>query len=60
MDEKPKVNDVVDTTDCLEAIGAFKAMKNLFFLVVFICLIVLQGIFWLNHLGYIDVSEASV
>jgi hypothetical protein len=60
MDDKPKVNDVVDTTDCLEAIGAFKAMKNLFFMVVFICLIVLQGIFWLNYLGYIDASETSV
>lgn len=59
MDEKPKVNDVVDTTDCLEAITAFKSMKNLFFMVAFIALLALQGIFWLNYLGYIDVSEAK-
>ncbi len=57
MDEKTKVNDVVDTTDCLEAIGAFKAMKNLFFTVTFICLVVLQGVFWLNYLGYVDASD---
>jgi hypothetical protein len=60
MNDKPNVSDVVDTTDCLEAIGAFKAMKNLFFLAVFLCMVVLQGIFWLNHLGYIDVSDAPV
>jgi hypothetical protein len=59
MDDNTSVNDAVDTTDCLEAIGAFKAMKNLFFMVVFISLIVLQGIFWLNHLGYIEVSKSS-
>jgi hypothetical protein len=56
MDDKSTVNDVVDTTDCLEAIGTFKAMKNLFFIVTFVCLIALQGVFWLNHLGYVDVS----
>ena len=58
MDEKPSLSDAVDTTDCLEAIGAFKAMKNLFFVITFIALVVLQGIFWLNYLGYIDVSRA--
>jgi hypothetical protein len=60
MNDKPNVSDVVDTTDCLEAIGAFKAMKNLFFLAVFLCMVVVQGIFWLNYLGYIDVSDAPV
>ena len=59
MDEKPSLSDAVDTTDCLEAIGVFKATKNLFFMVAFIALIVLQGVFWLNYLGYIDVSEVS-
>jgi len=59
MDEKPKVNDVVDTTDCLEAIAAFKATKNLFFVITFIALLTLQGIFWLKYLGYIDASEVK-
>jgi len=53
MNENEKTHDqLLDTTDCLEAIGVFKAMKNLFFLISLICLIVLQGSFWLvdrNH-----------
>ncbi|MCF7955500.1 MAG: hypothetical protein K9M75_06840 [Phycisphaerae bacterium] len=59
MDEKPSLSNAVDTTDCLEAIGTFKSMKNLFFMVSFIALVILQGVFWLNYLGYVDVSGAS-
>lgn len=56
MDDKTNVNSVVDTTDCLEAIGVFKAAKNFFFIIIFICLIIVQSVFWLNYLGYIDAS----
>lgn len=61
MNENSKMNDVVDTTDCFEAIGACKGMKNLSFIIVLICLLLLQGVFWLNTTGYIDsVEETAV
>ena len=58
MNDRPKINDAVDTTDCLEAIGAFKSMKNLLFLVTILAMLAVQGVFWLNYAGYIDLSES--
>lgn len=60
MSEFEKRGDIVDTTDCLEAISAMKGMKNWLFVLVFLGLVVLQGIFWLNYLGYIDKTECPV
>lgn len=60
MNESSKVNDVVDTTDCLEAIVACKGMKNLSFVIVLICLLLLQGVFWLSATGYINSAEEGV
>ena len=60
MNEISKINDVVDTTDCLEAIGACKGMKNFMFIIVLVCLLLLQGIFWLNVTGNIDMGEEPV
>jgi hypothetical protein len=57
MNDTPKTNDIVDTTDCLEAISSFKSMKNFMFLICFLCLLVLQGAFWLNHLGYVEADD---
>lgn len=45
---------LLDTTDSLEAVGVFRGWKNLMFLVVFLCLLVVQGGFWLVNLGLID------
>jgi len=50
-------NSIIDTTDCLEAANAFRAMKNFLFIIVFICLLILQGIFWLDWSGCIDKSD---
>lgn len=49
-----KTQDMIDTTDCLEAVSAFKAMKNFFFVLILICLLLLQMLFWLNQWGLID------
>lgn len=57
MTDSEKTTDIVDTTDCLEAVGAFKAMKNFLFTVSVICLILLQLCFILDRFGYIDKSE---
>lgn len=54
MSEFEKRGDIVDTTDCLEAISALKCMKNWLFTLIFLGLLLLQGIFWLNYFGYID------
>lgn len=58
MSDNPKMDDSVDTTDCLEAIGAFKSMKNLLFLVTLLALLIVQGVFWLNYTGCIDLSDS--
>ncbi len=46
-------NSLLDTTDCLEAIGVFRGWKNFFFIIVLICLLLLQTSFWVVNLGYI-------
>ena len=38
---------MIDTTDCLEAVSVFRAWKNFFFLVVLVCLLIVQIAFWL-------------
>ena len=59
MNENKKTDDIVDTTDCLEAVTAFKAMKNFLFLIIIICLLLLQGAFWLDYTGCIDKTESE-
>ncbi len=59
MNENHPTGPVVDETDCLEAVGAFKSFKNLTFLISFICLILLQAAFWMNYLDLIDKSACS-
>jgi hypothetical protein len=46
-------NSLLDTTDCLEAIGVFRGWKNFFFVIVLVCLLLLQTSFWVVNLGYI-------
>jgi hypothetical protein len=38
---------MIDTTDCLEAVGVFRGWKNFFFLIVLVCLLIVQIAFWL-------------
>lgn len=38
--------DRVETSDSLEAVGVFRAWKNIFFVIVLICLILSQAGFW--------------
>jgi hypothetical protein len=45
--------NLVDTTDCLEAVGVFKCWKNLFFVVIVICLLLIQACFWVVDTGFI-------
>ena len=50
-------NDLLDTTDCLEAVGVFKGWKNFLFLIILLCLLLLQVSFHLVDRGCIDIGD---
>jgi len=52
-------NDLLDATDSLEAVGVFKGWKNFFFVIIVLCLALLQVSFWLVDRGYIQVSSTE-
>jgi hypothetical protein len=52
-------NNLLDTTDCLEAVGVFKGWKNFLFVIVFLCLLLLQLSFWLVDTGSIKISPQA-
>jgi len=53
-------NNLLDTTDCLEAVGVFKGWKNFLFVIVLLCLLLLQASFLLVDTGYIKIDEQAV
>jgi len=55
-EESKKQDQLLETTDCLEAIGTLKSAKNGFFLLSLLCMIVLQGCFWMVISGKVDTS----
>jgi len=57
MDDTQNQVDIINTTDCLEAVSAFKGAKNFLFMVAFICLLLIQAVFWLDFAGLIDKSD---
>jgi hypothetical protein len=58
-DEGKKQDQLLETTDCLEAIGTLKSNKNLFFFVCLICLLLLQAGFWLMATGHINYGSGE-
>ncbi|AQT68390.1 hypothetical protein STSP2_01550 [Anaerohalosphaera lusitana] len=56
MNDKQGPHDIVDTTDCFEAISVFKSAKNFLFMIILICLLLTQGVFWLKEVGYIEAA----
>jgi hypothetical protein len=60
MNEGPvkRHDDLIETTDCLEAIGVFRGWKNVFFAVVLICLLLTQAAFWLVDRNVVALDEA--
>ncbi|MBN2314428.1 MAG: hypothetical protein JXM79_10895 [Sedimentisphaerales bacterium] len=47
--------DLLDTTDCLEAVGVFKGWKNFFFIITVLCLALQQASFWVVDRGCVAV-----
>ncbi len=52
-DNQAKESTLVDTTDCLEAVGVFRAWKNFLFVISICCLFLLQASFCLVKTGYV-------
>ena len=54
MDEnQDKQDNLLDTTDCLEAVGVFRAWKNGLFVITVLCLV----LFWIANLGVVKIEE---
>lgn len=51
--------NMIETTDCLEAVGVFRGWKNFFFLIAFICLLLAQAAFWLADLGIVEIDTGT-
>jgi hypothetical protein len=59
MSEEQRREDLLGTTDCLEAISVFKGWKNFLFVVTVICLILLQVCFWLIDANVINSQDVN-
>ena len=57
-DNQATPNNLLDTTDCLEAVGVFKGWKNFLFVIVILCLLLLQASFLLVDTGCIEIDQA--
>jgi hypothetical protein len=51
--------DMVETNDSLEAVGVFRAWKNIFFVIVLICLILSQAGFWAVDQEFVPVPGTA-
>ncbi len=47
-------NNMVETSDSLEAIGVFRTWKNIFFVIVLVCLVLSQAAFWAVDMHLIE------
>ncbi|MGA2915674.1 MAG: hypothetical protein ABSE89_06580 [Sedimentisphaerales bacterium] len=59
-EDAKKQDQLIETTDCLEAIGTLKTNKNLFFFIILLCLLILQGIFWLVPTKYVEMPGKEI
>lgn len=59
VENQAGTNNLLDTTDCLEAIGVFKGWKNFLFVIVVVCLLLLQTSFLLVDAGYIKIVDQA-
>jgi len=58
-EDQARQNNLIDTTDCLEAVGVFRGWKNFLFAIMILCLLLLQASFWLVNLGYVKTAEPA-
>ncbi|MCX5634330.1 MAG: hypothetical protein NTW55_00605 [Planctomycetota bacterium] len=51
--------NLIDTTDNLEAIAVMRSTKNIFFVIVIVCLVLTQAIFWVVNRGCIKTDKQA-
>jgi len=51
--------NMIETTDALEAVSACQSMKNFLFTLALIAMVLCQLIFWMNHFGLIAKDKCS-
>ena len=56
-EDQDKQKNLIDTTDCLEAVGVFRGWKNFLFVIAICCLLLLQASFWLVNTGYVKADS---
>lgn len=60
MDEyQDKQGSLIDITDCLEAVGVLRGWKNFLFIVVILCLFLLQACFWAVNTGHVKTGDKA-
>jgi hypothetical protein len=55
--EQARQRDLVDTTDCLEAVGVFRCWKNFFFVILLFAMLLLGLCFWVLDLGLVGSEQ---
>ena len=58
-EDQSKANNLIDTTDSLEAVGVFRGWKNFLFIIILLCLLLLQASFWAANLDYVKISKQT-
>jgi hypothetical protein len=59
MSQESRTNNLVDTTDCLEAVSVIRCWKNILFAIVLLTLLLLQGLFWMMNLKLVKADETG-
>jgi len=54
-----KQDNLLDTTDCLEAVGVFRGWKNFLFIIIACCLLLLQALFWVVDLQLVKIDDET-
>jgi len=58
-ENQAKPENLLDATDCLEAVGVFRGWKNFLFVVVTCCLLLLQISFWVVNLNLVKTGNET-
>lgn len=58
-ENQSRQSNMVETTDCLEAVGVLRRWKNFMFTITILCLLLLQASFWLVDVGYVDTNKGT-
>ncbi len=59
MNQEPKTGNLVDTTDCLEAVSVIRCWKNFLFIIILLALLFVQGSFWLVNFKLFSTEQPA-